>query len=49
MNWVCGEACLDNLPTAGFAQLALDIDAWSDLQPGCGRLVDQLFPKELDR
>ncbi len=49
VNWVCGESSLDNLPTAGFAQLALDIDAWSDLQPGCGRLVDRLFPKELDR
>ncbi len=49
VNWACGESVLDNLPTAGFAHLALDIDTWADLQAGCGRLVERVFPKELDQ
>lgn len=48
INWACGESVLDNLPTAGFAQLSLNIESWSELQPGSGRLVDRLFPRELD-
>ncbi len=47
VNWLCGEHVLDNLPTAGFARLELDIDAWSGLGAGCGSLVDRLFPREL--
>lgn len=49
VNWVCGEEVLDNLPTAGFAHLELDTDSWANLQVGCGRLVDRLFPRELDQ
>ena len=49
VNWLCGESVLDNLPTAGFVQLSLMIDAWADLQAGCGRLVDRIFPRELDQ
>ena len=47
INWLCGDDVLDNLPTAGFARLALDVDSWTSLQRGCGRLVDRLFPREL--
>ncbi|MEP5764020.1 MAG: histidine phosphatase family protein [Halieaceae bacterium] len=47
VNWVCGETVLPNLPTAGFAQLQLNIERWPDLAPGCGRLQQRLFPKEL--
>lgn len=47
INWLCGEEVLENLPTAGFACVALDVDSWSALAPGCGRLVDRLFPREL--
>lgn len=47
INWLCGEEVLDNLPTAGFARLALDVDSWSSLRRGCGSLVDRLFPREL--
>ncbi len=49
VNWACGEATLDNLPTAGFCYMELAIDHWADLQSGCGRLVDRLFPRELDQ
>jgi len=48
VNWICGDEVLANLPTAGFAQLALTVDSWSALEPGCGHLVRKLFPKELD-
>ena len=47
INWLCGEYVLDNLPTAGFARLSLDVDSWSALRRGCGRLVDTLFPRQL--
>jgi phosphohistidine phosphatase len=47
-NWICGEHVLDNLPTAGFVRLSLDLDRWSALCKGCGSLQDSLFPRELD-
>ena len=47
VNWLCGSDVLDNLPTAGFVRLELDVGSWSDLRRGCGRLEDSLFPKEL--
>lgn len=49
VNWLCGERVLDNLPTAGFARLDLDIGSWADLAEGCGRLAERLFPKELEQ
>lgn len=47
VNWVCGQRVLDNLPTAGFAHMNLDIERWIDLAQGCGTLEQTLFPKEL--
>jgi phosphohistidine phosphatase len=47
VNWLTGAAALDNLPTAGFAQLHLDIDGWDQLQVGCATLARTLFPREL--
>ncbi len=49
VNWLCGESVLDNLPTAGFVALSLSIDAWADLQAGCGQLGERIFPRELDQ
>ena len=48
VNWICGETILANLPTAGFAHLTLAIDSWRELDSGCGRLHQRLFPRELD-
>lgn len=48
VNWVCGEAVLANLPTAGFTHLSLACDRWEELDRGCGRLYSRLFPKEID-
>ena len=49
INWLCGASVLDNLPTAGFARMELDIEHWSELVEGCGTLVDTLFPRELEQ
>jgi phosphohistidine phosphatase len=48
VNLLCGGWQLDNLPTAGFAWLKLDIDCWRDIGPGCAILHASLFPKQLD-
>ena len=47
INWACGASLLDNLPTAGFVALQLEVDQWPDIQHGCGRLSTQLFPRQL--
>lgn len=47
INWSCGEPVLANLPTAGYAELELEISEWAGLTEGCGRLVNSLFPKQL--
>lgn len=38
---------LENLPTCGYLQIALDIDSWRDLAAGCGELVTLITPKML--
>ena len=48
INDLVGEPVLDNLPTAGYAQLTLDIDCWGDLRAGCGRLIEVLLPRTLE-
>lgn len=40
-----GETC--SMPTAALAEIILDIEKWSGLQPGCGRLENFLKPKAL--
>lgn len=39
---------MQKYPTAAFAVLELDIDTWSDLAPGCGKLVHFARPRDLD-
>ncbi len=39
---------LQKYPTAAFAMLELDIDSWTDLSPGCGRLTHFARPRDLD-
>ena len=48
-NQLCGRLALDNLPTAGYLELVLDLSRWADIAPGCGDIERWLFPKELDR
>jgi phosphohistidine phosphatase len=47
VNWLDPPARLENLPTAAYAGLELDIDRWSDLACGCGRLVTLIRPRDL--
>ena len=47
VNWLCGEAVLMNLPTAGYVGLDLACEDWSGIEPGCACLRYSLFPKEL--
>lgn len=47
VNQLTGQLTLDNLPTAGYVQLSLEIESWRDLRPGCGVLEYSLFPRQL--
>lgn len=38
----------DKFPTAAFAILELQIDAWRDIEDGCARLVHLMRPRDLD-
>ena len=41
------DAGLDNLPTAGFAKLACDVDHWRSVTDGCAELETFVTPKML--
>ena len=49
INFFVGPGTLQNLPTAGWAELSIPIDEWSQAPDakGEGELVDHLFPKSL--
>ena len=49
VNFFVGPGTLDNLPTAGWVELLIRIDEWSQAPDakGEGELVDHLFPKSL--
>jgi phosphohistidine phosphatase len=47
VNLLVGQHSLDNLPTAGYVELTLQIDRWRNLLQGCARLESSLFPRQL--
>jgi phosphohistidine phosphatase len=47
VNTLAGDYVLDNLPTVGYVELALQIDHWRDLRQGCAVVEYSLFPKQL--
>ena len=49
VNFLVGPDTLDNLPTAGWAELSIHIDGWSQAHDaeGEGELAYHLFPKSL--
>ena len=51
VNFFVGPGTLDNLPTAGWAELSIRIDEWSQAPDAKeeGELVYQLFPNSLAR
>lgn len=46
-NALAGEEVIANLPTAGYLELALQIDHWRNMGQGCGRIEYSLFPRQL--
>lgn len=38
---------LENLPTAGAAELELDVASWREVSPGCARLAELSLPKDI--
>ena len=42
------NAAASKYPTAAFSVLELDIADWSDIRPGCARLVHLARPRDLD-
>lgn len=47
VNELSGSYVLDNLPTAGYARLSLEIGDWGELRRGCGMLEHCLIPRQL--
>lgn len=47
VNQLAGREVMANLPTAGYVQMALAVDHWSQLVQGCGTVVTSLFPRQL--
>lgn len=47
VNELTAEGYLENLPTAAYARLLLDIRDWQELAPGCARLERLLLPRQL--
>ncbi|RLA51194.1 MAG: phosphoglycerate mutase [Gammaproteobacteria bacterium] len=48
VNTLTRQYSLDNLPTAGYIELALQIDHWRNLLQGCAVVRYSLFPKQLN-
>ena len=46
-NRLVGRPALDNLPTAGYLRVAIDIDSWSDCAEGLATLRSWQFPRDL--
>ena len=42
------DEVMQKYPTAAFAVFELDIDRWSDLAQGCGKLIHFARPRDLD-
>jgi len=42
------DEVMQKYPTAAYAVFELAIESWSDLEPGCGRLVHFARPRDLD-
>jgi phosphohistidine phosphatase len=47
VNTLTDHYSLDNLPTAGYIELHLQIDRWRDLLQGCAVIERSLFPRQL--
>lgn len=48
VNWMAGQPVIDNLPTAGFVELAFDVKRWGDVEAGMAEVVHVDYPKSGD-
>lgn len=48
-NQLVARRALDNLPTAGYLRLSIDIERWCDLTEGVASLEGWLFPRDLQK
>jgi len=46
-NALCADAGIGHYPTCGIALIQLDIEFWGEIDPGVGKLVEFLAPKEI--
>ena len=46
-NVLCRDARIAHFPTSAASLVELDIDYWGEIDPGKGKLVDFLVPKEI--
>lgn len=42
------DEVMQKYPTSAYAVFELDIESWSDLAPGCGKLIHFARPRDLD-
>ena len=49
-NWLVGGEVIENLPTAGWVDLVIDLDRWSDIElsRGRGHCKTIIKPKDID-
>ncbi|MCH1554170.1 MAG: histidine phosphatase family protein [Luminiphilus sp.] len=49
-NWLLGAEAIENLPTAGWVDLVIDLDRWAniELSRGKGRCKTIIRPKDID-
>ena len=49
-NWLAGGEVIENLPTAGWVDLVIDLDRWSDIElsRGRGHCKTIIRPKDID-
>jgi phosphohistidine phosphatase len=48
VNDLAGRVVLENLPTAGYARLRLNVERWDELHIGCAQLEELLLPRHLE-
>ena len=46
-NWLCGQRAIYGLRTGGVVMLQLNLDAWTEVRPGCGSLLTYFYPAQI--
>lgn len=46
-NWLCGPGTIASLPTGGVVMLELKVKSWSQVDAGCGTLLEYFCPSQI--